>query len=77
MSEAEPMVIVESPPEVSNEEKFKLEKLDLPIKVKNSDENHVEQDKGLEHKVLNMIELAIKAVGNHKAKVTIEVELLD
>ena len=76
LSEAEPMVLVSEPSKVSNCEKFKLPKLKLPV----GNSENIEKDEAKEtcmSNVSEMIEFAIRAVGNRKAKLTFQVELLD
>ena len=66
------MEIVESPKIPTLEQKCKLEKLELPIKVK----SHVEFNENVIcNKVSTLLESTVKAVGNQKAKVTIQVKL--
>ena len=72
LSEAAPMEIVESPKVVSLEDKCKLEKIELPIKLQETSETH--QD-GLCNEVNSVIHSAIEVVGDCKATVTIQVEL--
>ena len=72
LSEASPMEIVESPKKVTLEDRCKLEKLVLPIKVEKTQESGETE---ICNKVSTIINSAIEAVGDRKAKLTIQVEL--
>ena len=74
LSQSEPMMVVDVPQSVSNEQKFKMEKLDLAKLVKSDVK---EKTGGTVNTVTNVVESAIQAVGNRRAKLTIHVELLD
>ena len=76
LSEAPCMEIVELPEEVSVEEKFRLEPLKLPS-VSNVSENTSESESKSNEDVGEIIQNAIKAVSTRKAKLKIEVELMD
>ena len=72
LSEAAPMEVVEKPKIQSNEEIFKLDKLVLPKSHGKGDESN-ERSKAIS----TIIENAVSVVGNRRAKVTINIELLD
>ena len=74
LSQSEPMEIVESPKLPSLEEKCKLPKLVLPIKVNEQVESEECNKYDLETDVGNIINSTVKAIGKRKAKVTIQVE---
>ena len=76
LSEAPEMEVVEQPKELSNDEKFKLKPLKLPVIVHNPQAESDVTEKSNED-VGSIIQKAIKAVGARKAKLKIEVELLD
>ena len=72
-SQAEAMEVVDAPKPVSNDQKFKLPKFVLLMnkdKVKNKQESY---EGARADDVSNVIDLAIKAVGNRKAKVIVQV----
>ena len=75
LSEASPMEIVQVPKPISNEEKCKLERLELPIQVEKSNKIELEEGSSGEN-VGNIVKSTVDAIGNRKAKVTIHVELL-
>ena len=77
LSEASPMEIVESPKSVTLEEKCKLEKFKLPIDTIECKESGESDDKDIAKNVSDVIQSAVNAVGKRRAKLTIEVELLD
>ena len=74
LSEADQMQIVESPNIAPNEKKFSLPKLVF----NNSDRIEEKVDEPEKTGEINdLIETAVRAVGNRKAKVTVQVELMD
>ena len=73
LSQAKPMVVVDESPKQSNEEKFKLPKFKLSV----SPNSEVKVSESKANMVKEVIETAIQAVGNHRAKVKVDVELLD
>ena len=79
LSQAEPMEVVYDESKVTNGQKFKLPKFELPVKCKKQETciERIEKDSTKSCQIASVIESAINAVGNRKAKLTIEVELLD
>ena len=73
LSQAELMAVVDEVPKKSNEEKFVLPKLKLPVAINKEGKS----DESKANTVKDVIESAIQAVGNRRAKVKVEVELLD
>ena len=77
LSQSEPMMIVEDKKPINNDDKFKLPKLQLPVKtpgvVKIEESNKSCNAK----QISDIVETAIQSVGKRKAKLTIQVELLD
>ena len=71
LSQAEPMMVVESSKPVGDEVKFALPKLELPVSSKNDVKSEAIAEIG------NIVESAVGAVGKRKAKITFQVELLD
>ena len=76
LSQAEPMMVVNEPKKVSDEEKFKLPELQLVSTVCKKSEGDREIECSRQN-VGEIIENTIKAIGNRKAKLTIHVELDD
>ena len=76
LSQSPGMEVVTPPKEVSDEEKFRLPKLELAGKVEyeSKSEKIVE---GTSANVSEIIENTIKAIGNRRAKLTIHIELHD
>ena len=75
LSQAEPMSVVLDSKKVSDE-KFKLPKFKLPINVKKH-ESSLNDGVRPSSEVGEMIQNVVEAVGNRRAKITMEVELLD
>ena len=76
LSQVQSMEVVEAPKTISNEDKFKLPKFVLPVNVKNDIESKECKRNEKFNEVHDVLETAIKAIGSHKAKVTVQVELL-
>ena len=78
LSQAEPMEVVYDVSKVTNGQKFKLPKFELPMKCKKQKTciERIEKDSTKSCQIASVIESAINAVDNRKAKLTIEVELL-
>ena len=76
ISEAAPMEVVETPSVVKDEDKFKLPKFKLLIASK-SDVNGKGPNTAVSDSVGQLVENAIRAVGNRKDKITLEVELME
>ena len=76
LSESSPMSVVEPPKPLSDEEKFKLPKVQL---FGNAEESNVVEGKVITQAktVSDVIESTIKSIGNRRAKLTIHVELQD
>ena len=72
LSQADHMEVMEVSKDVSVDEKFKLPKLKLPISSQESEEGDAKSEN-----VTEIIQNTIKAVGNRRARLTIEVELMD
>ena len=77
LSQAAPMEVVYPDKIVGNEEKFKLEKLLLPINVKTKNENEESNIEDMSRNVTSLINSAVQSVGQRKAKITIEVEFTE
>ena len=73
LSQAEGMQVVQEDKPISNQEKFMLPKFELPVMSKKHEE--AEGDSIIQ--VSNVIESAVQAVGNRKAKITVQVEMLE
>ena len=76
LSQAEPMHVVEEPKSVPVENKFHLGKLKLPVSTVKIDQNAEKVQTNMQS-VSDVIANAVKSVGSRRAKLTIEVELLD
>ena len=79
LSQSEPMQVVDDVKSVSNEEKCKLPKLVLPVKMSTVTKNCECKANSNEQAVAvgNLVESAVHAIGNRRAKVTIEVQLME
>ena len=79
LSQANPMEVVPVPSQPSNEVKFVLPKLQLPVQVVKSSEvvGETVPNRDLAQNVSEVIKNAVTAIGTRKAKLTIEVELFD
>ena len=73
LSQAKAMEVVESPKEVNLEEKFKLPKFELPCKTSIVSEEGASCSKN----VSEIVEGVIRAVGNRKVKLKIELEFVE
>ena len=78
LSQAEPMPVVECPKVVCEEEKCKLPKFVLPVITQKHEKTVECEPKANEtaSEIGHIVESAVNAIGNRKAKLTIEVEFM-
>ena len=75
LSQAEPMEVVFPKKEQSLEDKCKLDKFVLPVKLANKKKHGSIEVEALSYDVSNIIQSTVKSVGAQKAKITIEVQI--
>ena len=68
------MEIVHDNENVSNDEKFKLPKLQMPVTIKKNVEIHENEVDAMSREVSNIIQTTAKSIGDRKAKLTIQLE---
>ena len=77
LSQADQMQIVEPPKALSDYQKFSLPKLILPVQAEDVEGAEGNQEISNSGQISEILKSAIKAVGGRKAKITMEVELLE